>query len=177
MRIMIITNRSQRLTAMLVMSTQCRILHAEIVVPAALPVITHPGWELDNVPGRSKNGEHQNETNNGGASVHARAEDVVVFDEPLRAVLSQIELREEASSVVEEESAMGPVLEVCHCRCDDGRVPVVDPKLGEYLVDKPEGQRGEEPDDEGEGHPLIPGARRIHVFCEATPADSLSGVS
>jgi hypothetical protein len=173
---MIVTDRGQHLATMLMMSAQCRILHAEIVVSAVLPVITHPGWELDNMPGRSKHGEHQNEANNGGASVHARTENVVILDEPLGAVLAQVKLGEEASGVVKEESAVGALLEVCHCGCDDGRVPVVDPEFRDHLVDKPERQRGEEPDDEGEGHPLISGTSRVHVFCEATPADSLCGL-
>lgn len=78
---------------------QSRIPHA-IVVVSLLVVVPPVRGEWCRLPSSTEYGERKNEADDLRPTVHTGAKDVVVFDEPVRAVLAQPELREQTSSIV-----------------------------------------------------------------------------
>ena len=103
----------------------------------------------------TKDCERQDEDHDLGTTVQSRRNDVVVFDEELGPLPSEIPLSEETQ---EEEHADGRVdanEEVAHLPKNDGHVDVTPSWMWEKPVHDPERERHNESDEVGYCDPLV----------------------
>lgn len=122
-------------------------------------IVTPVRREGDILSTSAENSEGEQKVDDAGSTIQSSGQNVVVLDEPVRPVSSEVELCEKSNAVVHEESAVGTVRQRSEGCADDGGVPVVEAELGVELMDDPEGDRSGAADHESEGDPLISGAK------------------
>jgi len=132
--------------------------------------ITSPNRERPGCTTATKHGKGQDEDHDLGSTVQSRGHDVVVLDEELGALLSQIPLSEEAKEIEDAEGGVDADEEEAHLPEDDGCVDVSECGMWVVAVGEPEGNWDGESDEICYRDPFILGTDRESFTCD-TPSD------
>lgn len=148
-----------------------RINHTIINIPInVIPPITR---ERDGLATRAKEHKRHNENHNLSTTIQSRTEDVIKLQKPFGLVAAQVVLGPEGDDEEGDDGGVDARDEPPDVPADDGHVEVIEAGLWEEAMQDVAWQGREEADYEAEGHPLVGGAPRIHLFGETAPGDGL----
>lgn len=128
--------------------------------------VTLPRRKRSRRPGSPKDRKGKDENHNLGPTIQRRRNDIVILDEELRTLPSQIILSEKAQEEENPDGGVDANEEVAHLPKDDGEIHIAEERVREVAVEEPEGDGDDEADDVGYGYPLVFGADREGFFSD-----------
>lgn len=122
--------------------------------------ITSPIGERSSLSASAEHCKGQDEDENLSASIKRSTGDVIVLDEQLRIATTHKPLREETEDEEHGDTGIDADEQPAHVPQNHGNVRVPEKWVFGVAVSQPEGNWDDEPNEVGEGNPLVPAANR-----------------
>lgn len=132
--------------------------------------VSSPYWERSRSSASTEDGESKNEHHDLSSTIESSGNNVVVLDEKLWALLSEIPLSKEPKEEEDTDSRVDTNEQVTHLPEDDGEIDVAEERVGEVAIEEPEGDGNDEAENIGDCDPLVLRADGEGVLCDG-PGD------